>query len=119
MNEDTCECCGQSGFPDFIIPYEYWIQISPAGDECGLFCPNCIIRKLHDKGLRCNGALMSGPVQSVTADFMSLQRDFENLKLAIYGRANSYGVALAERVKEAPKVLARMPAEYVPDRWPA
>lgn len=91
----ACEDCNrpygdEHGFPDLIIPYDAWKQISPRGDDGGLLCPSCICRRLHDKGIRCEGAFMSGPIQSVSQATMSNLRRVENIELAIQGRDNSF-----------------------------
>jgi hypothetical protein len=73
-----CYDCGrpygdEHGFPDLLITFEAWKQISPRGkgSEGGLLCPSCICKRLHDAGIECAGAFMSGPVRSVTEDEMS------------------------------------------------
>jgi hypothetical protein len=92
----TCEDCrrlygDEYGFPDLIIPYDAWEQITSSGDEGGLLCPSCICKRLHDKGIRCEGAFMSGPVISVSYSEMNLYRRIENIELAINGRKNRWG----------------------------
>jgi hypothetical protein len=98
----TCEDCdreyGSGGFPDLIIPYSDWKQISPTGDDGGLLCPSCICQRLHDKGLRCEGAFMSGPIESVPYHTMNALRRIENIELAIQGRDNRWS-AVRELVK--------------------
>lgn len=94
-----CEDCGrlygeEHGFPDFIIPYSAWEQISTHGDESGLLCACCIIKRLHDKGIRCVGAFISGVIDSVSAHEIALNRRIENIELAIAGRDNRWGVML-------------------------
>lgn len=79
----------EHGFPDLIIPYAAWKEISPTGDEGGLLCPSCICKRLHDKGIRCTGAFMSGPIDSVTGPTMNALRRVENIELAIGGRNNT------------------------------
>jgi hypothetical protein len=91
----ACQDCERSygsehGFPDLIIPYEAWKQISPTGDDGGLLCPSCICKRLHDKGIRCEGALMSGPIISISRAEMSLLRRIENIELALQGRDNAF-----------------------------
>lgn len=90
----TCEDCerpyGSGGFPDLIIPYEAWKAISTTGDDDGLLCPSCICKRLHDKGIRCEGAFMSGPIISVDQTTMRNLRRVENIELAIQGRDNSW-----------------------------
>lgn len=80
-----CEDCGRSygeehGFPDLIIPNDAWRQISTNGDESGSLCPSCICKRLYDKGIRCEGASMSGPIESVSRTTMSNLRWIENLR---------------------------------------
>lgn len=90
----SCEDCNrpyghQHGFPDLIIPYDAWKQISTNGDDGGLLCPSCICKRLHDKGIRCEGAFMSGPIISVSGPMMDVMRRIENIELAIDGRDNA------------------------------
>lgn len=90
-----CEDCGRQygheyGFPDLIIPFEAWRQISTSGTDGGLLCPSCICKRLHDKGIRCEGAFMSGPIRSVSEVEMSNLRRVENIELAIKGRDNAW-----------------------------
>lgn len=73
------------GFPDLIIPYRAWKEISPTGDDGGLLCPSCICKRLHDKGIKCEAAFMSGPI-SISRTEMQLLRQVENIELAIEGR---------------------------------
>lgn len=99
----ACEDCDRpygsdGGFPDLIIPYEAWKQISPTGDDGGLLCPSCICKRLHDKGIRCEGAFMSGPITSVDQTTMRNLRRVENIELAIQGRDNSWS-GIREMVK--------------------
>jgi len=94
-----CEDCDrpyghEHGFPDLIIPYESWIKISPSGDEPGLLCPSCICQRLHHAGIKCPGAFMSGPIESVSYTMMHTLRRVENIELAIEGRNNHFGVLL-------------------------
>ena len=98
-----CEDCARPygdahGFPDLIIPFDTWKQISSSGDEAGLLCPSCICKRLYDKGLRCEGAFMSGPIRSVSETSMHLLRRVENIELALEGRQNRCGVALHENI---------------------
>jgi hypothetical protein len=90
----SCEDCNrpyghEHGFPDLIIPYDAWKQISTGGDDSGLLCPSCICKRLHDKGIRCEGAFMSGPIISVSGPMMDVMRRIENIELAIDGRDNA------------------------------
>lgn len=90
----SCEDCKRpyvsGGFPDLIIPYAAWKQISTTGDDSGLLCPSCICQRLHDKGITCTGAFMSGPIESVTSPTMNALRRVENIELAIRGRDNAW-----------------------------
>jgi hypothetical protein len=81
---------GDNGFPDLIIPYWAWRQISPSGDDGGLLCPSCICKRLSSAGIRCEGAFMSGPIISVSEHAMWLHRRLENIELAIEGRDNHW-----------------------------
>ena len=83
------------GFPDLIIPFDVWKRISPSGDDGGLLCPSCICKRLHDAGIRCEGAFMSGPIDSVSYHTMSALRRVENIELAIRGRDNAWSGARA------------------------
>lgn len=94
----SCDDCGRQygaehGFPDLVIPYDAWKEISPSGDDGGLLCPSCICKRLHDKGIRCTGAFMSGPIISVSEPTMSALRRIENIELAIQGRDNAWNGA--------------------------
>lgn len=80
----------EHGFPDLIIPFWAWQRISPTGDDGGLLCPSCICKRLHDAGIRCEGAFMSGPIISVSHHAMDLHRRLENIELAIEGRSNRW-----------------------------
>jgi hypothetical protein len=90
----TCEDCkrpyASGGFPDLIIPFDAWKRISPTGDDGGLLCPSCICQRLHDAGIRCEGAFMSGPIESVSRATMNVLRRVENIELAIDGRENRW-----------------------------
>lgn len=95
----SCEDCGRQygeehGFPDFIIPYWAWKEISTTGDDGGLLCACCMIKRLHDKGIRCEGAFVSSVINSVSEHAMALDRRIENIELAIAGRDNRWGVLL-------------------------
>jgi hypothetical protein len=94
-----CEDCSrpygeEHGFPDLVIPYEAWKKISPSGSDAGLLCPSCICKRLHDKGIRCHGAFMSGPINPVSRTEMELLRRIENIELGIEGRDNKWGALL-------------------------
>lgn len=91
----SCHDCGrpygnEHGFPDLIIPYWAWIEISPTGDDSGLLCPSCICKRLDSKGITCDGAFMSGPIESVPRSVMDALRRVENIELAIKGRDNAW-----------------------------
>lgn len=95
----SCQGCHRAygdehGFPDFIIPYDAWRQISPTKDDGGMLCPSCICQRLQEKGICCEGAFMSGPIISVSRTEMSNLRRVENIELAIEGRDNRWGTAL-------------------------
>lgn len=47
-------------------------------------------KRLHDKGIKCEGAFMSGPIISVSGPTMNVMRRVENIELAIEGRDNSW-----------------------------
>ena len=52
--EPKCHDCGldYEGFLcDFVIQNDLWAMISPTGDEGGLLCPMCILKRLLDLGL--------------------------------------------------------------------
>lgn len=83
-----CDDCGREygnehGFPDLIIPLSDWKRISPTGDECGLLCPSCICARLHKAGITCEGAFMSGPIETVSRPTMYALRRVENLELRL------------------------------------
>jgi hypothetical protein len=80
----------EHGFPDLVIPYWAWKQITPTKDDGGLLCPSCICKRLHDAGIRCEGAFMSGAIISVSTHEMDLHGRIENIELAIEGRNNRY-----------------------------
>lgn len=84
---------GAAGFPDLIIPYWAWKQISPTGDDGGLLCPTCICCRLEISGIQCEGAFMSGPITSVSEPTMNALRRIENIELAIEGRNNRWSGA--------------------------
>lgn len=91
---DGCHDCKRDyesgGFPDLIIPFWAWKEISPTGDDGGLLCPSCICKRLHDRGIKCEGAFMSGPIVSVSSPVMNTMRRVENIELAIAGRDNRW-----------------------------
>ena len=91
----ACQDCqrpygAEHGFPDLIIPFDAWKLISPSSDDGGLLCPSCICARLHKAGIRCEGAFMSGPIESVSYHTMSALRRVENIELAIRGRENAW-----------------------------
>lgn len=94
-----CEDCDRpydsGGFPDLIIPYWAWKLISPTGDDGGLLCPSCICARLEKKGIKCEGAFMSGPIISVSQPVMNTMRRVENIELAIEGRGNHWSAVRA------------------------
>lgn len=103
----ACQDCGRQygdeyGFPDLVIPYWAWTQISPTKDDGGLLCPSCICKRLYDAKLRCEGAFMSGPIISATQTEMSNLRRIENIELALEGRKNHWGTVLQDRARETP-----------------
>jgi len=100
----NCEDCQRSygdefGFPDLIIPFWAWVKISPSGDDGGLLCPSCICKRLHDAEIHCEGAFMSGPINSVSSIAMNTLRRVENIELAIDGRDNRWK-GIREMVEE-------------------
>lgn len=99
----ACEDCArpygdEHGFPDLVIDYEAWRQISTHGDDSGLLCPSCICKRLYDKGIRATGAFMSGPIITVDAHTNNALRRIENIELALEGRRNRWGVALTNHI---------------------
>jgi hypothetical protein len=94
-----CHDCGrpygdEHGFPDLSIPFWAWEKITPTEGDGGLLCPSCICKRLHDAGIQCEGAFMSGPIISVTNPTMNALRRIENIELAIEGRDNHWGALL-------------------------
>ncbi len=71
---------GEHGFPDLIIPNDAWERISPTGNCGGLLCPSCICKRLHDAKITCEGAFMSGPIETVSRPTMYALRRTENLE---------------------------------------
>lgn len=101
----TCQDCDrpygdEHGFPDLIIPFANWKQISPSGDDGGLLCPSCICQRLHAAGIRCLGAFASGPIISVSEPTMNALRRVENIELAIAGRDNRW-MAVRELIADS------------------
>ena len=80
----SCYDCGldygDGGFPDLIIPNWAWREISPTKNTGGLLCPSCICRALHKKKISCEGAFMSGKIESVSQPTMHALRMAENNK---------------------------------------
>lgn len=107
-----CADCGRQygdefGFPDLIIPYWAWKEISPTGDDGGLLCPSCICHRLETKGIRCEGAFVSGPINSIDRWTMHALRRVENIELAIEGRDNAWsGVRELEYTPDAIRTVA-------------
>lgn len=83
-----CGDCGrpygnEHGFPDLIIPNETWRRISPTGDDGGLLCPSCIVKRVVALGVgtfSVPAAFMSGPLKSVDPDLMTTMRWVENMR---------------------------------------
>jgi hypothetical protein len=111
-DQSRCHDCRRpytdGGFPDLIIPYASWKEISPTGDDGGLLCPSCICARLHAKGIRCEGAFMSGPIESVSRPTMYALRRVENIELAIDGRDNRWS-----GVREMVQPSAQQPSRYI------
>lgn len=109
MSQCACEDCNRAyadpGFPDLIIPYWAWKQISTHGDDTGLLCPSCICARLEKAGIRCEGAFVSGPIISVSKPTMDALRRVENIELAIEGRDNHWSSVreLTAARREEPK----------------
>lgn len=62
----ACFDCGrrygdEHGFCDLVIPNEVWSKLSPSGNEGGLLCPSCMVKRAHDAGVICPAVFMSGP----------------------------------------------------------
>lgn len=70
----------EHGFPDLVITASAWERISPTGNEGGLLCPGCICKRLHDEGIRCEGAFTSGPIISVDEQAMWCRIRIEQLE---------------------------------------
>lgn len=88
----------ENGFPDLIIPFWAWKEISPTKDDGGFLCPSCICKRLYDANIRCEGAFTSGPIISVSEPVMNTLRRVENIELAIEGRNNRW-VAVREMIR--------------------
>src|SRR3546814_1466042 len=74
-----CHDCGrpygnEHGFPDLVIPNDVWRRISPSGNDGGLLCPSCLCARLHQASITCEGAFMSGPIDSVDRRLMWTMR---------------------------------------------
>ena len=114
----SCHDCerpygNEHGFPDLIIPFWAWKEISPSHDDGGLLCPSCICKRLADKGIRCEGAFMSGPIRSVSSDMMQTMRRVENIELAIEGRSNRWsGIRDLVSEEEGMRLRSELAAAY-------
>jgi hypothetical protein len=111
----------EHGFPDLIIPFWAWKRISPTGDDGGLLCPSCICARLYIEGIRCEGAFVSGPIDSVDRVTMTNLRRVENIELAIEGRDNRWsGVRelVVETPIEAAVGLTLADPEHAAKDWP-
>lgn len=102
----TCDECerpygDEHGFPDLILPQWAWNEISPTGNESGLLCPCCIIKRLVAKGIRCEASIASTAIDCVPLTVMQTIRRLDNLEAAVEGRKNRWGAALDERISEA------------------
>ena len=109
-HRSDCAGCGRPygdeyGFPDLIIPTYIWVKISPTGDTCGGLCPSCICQRLHEQGIRCEGAFMSGPIISVTSATMEALRRIENLEQALEGSDSYWGQLFDQRAQRATKKI--------------
>lgn len=67
----SCYDCGRQygneyGFCDLIVPNEIWLQISPTGNEGGLLCPSCIVRRCTQLDIECKAKFTSGPFSENT-----------------------------------------------------
>lgn len=101
----SCDDCKrpygeEHGFPDLIIPFWAWKAISPSGDDGGLLCPSCICKRLHNAGIACEGAFMSGPIETVSRPTMYALRRLENIELGIDGRMNVWGAGIAKIARQ-------------------
>lgn len=52
---------GSTAWGDFVVPDDVWKQISPTGDEGGILCVTCMIRRAAARGIECEGSFTSGP----------------------------------------------------------
>lgn len=81
-----CYDCGRQygdgyGFPDLLVPNDIWRRISPTGDEGGLLCPSCIVKRVAAIGCySIPAAFMSGPLKSVDPTVMEALLGMENLR---------------------------------------
>ena len=71
---------GKQGFHDLVVPSHAWRRISPTGDDGGLLCPSCIIGRLEISGIKCEGAMLSGPLRTVSPELMETMRWVENMR---------------------------------------
>jgi hypothetical protein len=56
VNKAACYGCARRygaeyGFPDLVVPDDVWKRISPTGDEGGLLCPSCMVKRAATLGL--------------------------------------------------------------------
>lgn len=58
----------EHGFPDLVLPNDVWAKISPSGDENGLLCPSCIVRRCVAAGITCEARWRSGPFADAEMD---------------------------------------------------
>jgi hypothetical protein len=79
-----CADCGRpygdDGFHDLVIPNWVWRRISPSKNDGGLLCACCISARLTKAGIRCEGAFMSGPIETVSPRLMEALRRAENIE---------------------------------------
>lgn len=54
--------CDDDGWADLVVSHRAFRSISPTGDENGLFCPNCMVRRAQRAGLHgIDARFRSGP----------------------------------------------------------
>jgi len=51
-----------------MVPDWAWLAISPRRSHGGLLCPSCICRRLDEKGIKCVGHFLSGPLTATQDD---------------------------------------------------
>ena len=66
VGEGCCFDCGrrygnEHGFPDLLVPDDVWRVIGPHGDDGGLLCPCCIVRRCVRAGITTTAEWRSGP----------------------------------------------------------